>query len=382
MEQWTTRRVALLTLTVGIVLYLVYYVPGAVAHFVDRVWDVVVILILATALAVLLSPAVGFLCRVRLPLPARLQRVAATLLAMVGCVALLWLVVSLMATQLFHETEGILQVSKTWLAQAPTQLQMWLDAHSADFPPEVVSRVAGAATQMTQSLLQYQFGFAKGALLRGWYIVELLIVPVLAFYFLIDGDALRNGTIASAPKRYRQFVRDALSDVSAVLHSYVRAQVLLCGGVAVAVGLILKLCGVSTYLSLAVLAGVLRMAPIVGPIVGGVFCVGLPLIQNGVHTGLVVLLCYWLLFVVDGKLLTPILLAGSAMLHPVLVIISLLLGYEFFGVLGLLVAVPAAGILRALYLRYRQAFVDTTDDADAIPTQGADAERTGAEPAV
>ncbi|MCE5215873.1 AI-2E family transporter [bacterium] len=117
------------------------------------------------------------------------------------------------------------------------------------------------------------------------------------------------------------------------------------------------------------------------PIVGGVFCGGLPLIQNGVHTGLIVLLCYWLLFVVDGKLLTPLLLAGSAMLHPVLVIISLLLGYEFFGVLGLLVAVPAAGILRALYLRCRQAFVDTTDDADAIPTQGADAERTGAEPA-
>ena len=75
------------------------------------------------------------------------------------------------------------------------------------------------------------------------------------------------------------------------------------------------------------------MAPVVGPLVAGVPCVGVPLIQNGPTTATVVLVVYAMLIAIDGKLLTPVFLAGSATLHPVVVIISLLLGYEFLGVL-------------------------------------------------
>ncbi len=368
MEQWSTKRIIVLTLTVGTVLYLVYYVPGAVAHFVGRIWDLVVILILATALAVLLAPAVDLLCRLRVAqrISERTRRMLATLLVML---ALVWVggrMASLTASQMLHEISGIADIGKTWLATAPTDLQVWLAEHADQMPPGFVEKATEAVAQWTQGVLQYQFGFAKGALLQGWYLVELLIIPVLSFYFLVDSRPLREGLLYFTPSQHRAFANAVIGDVAALLHNYVRAQVMLCALKGVLVGLILYFCGVKMYLTLAIIAATFRMAPVVGPLVAGIPCVGIPLIQNGLSTGIIVLSLYAVLIFIDGKLLTPITLAESATLHPVIVIISLLLGYEFMGVLGLLIAVPVAGIIRAVYVRYHETYVEAaTGSADA-----------------
>ncbi len=357
MEQWTTRRIVILTLTVGTVLYLVYYVPGAIAHFVGRIWDVVVILVLATALAFLMAGPVELISRLRIPLPVRTRRAIATVLVMAGLVYLGWMLTVLTASQMVGELEGLVSIAKSWLIQAPGQLQAWLARYDAQLPPGLIEAATGTVAQWTQDLLQYQFGFAKGALLRGWYLVELLIIPVLAFYFLVDSATLRAGTLYFTPSQYRQFAGRLMDDVARLLHSYVRAQVLLCMLKSILVGLVLYLCGVNMYLTLALIAGLFRMAPVVGPLVAGIPCVGVPLLQNGLSVGLIVLAFYALLIFLDGKLITPVVLAESATLHPVVVIVSLLLGYEFMGVLGLLVAVPVAGIVRTVYIHYQQTFL-------------------------
>ncbi len=365
MEQWSTRRLVLFTLTVGTVLYLVFYVPGAVAYFVGRVWDLVIILVFAAALTVLLTPPVELLCRLKLPLPDRAKRMIATLLVLAVLVGVTWLLLSLTATQLLHEVHRIVAIGKTWLARVPGQMQQWLTAQTEQAPPEVVAKATDTVAQWTQTLLQYQFDFAKSALLRGWYLVELLVVPILAFYFVVDAEVLRRGCLLFSPARYRAFASAVADDVGVMLNAYVRAQVALCLTIGIVVGIILYLNGVSMYLTLAIIAGVCRMAPVVGPIIAAVPCVGVPLLQNGPHTGLVVLACYCVLIFLDGKLLSPILLGSSATLHPVVIILSLLLGYEFMGVLGLLVAVPVAGIVRATYARYRLTFGDPDNDPGA-----------------
>lgn len=365
METWPTKRIVLLTLTVGTVLYLVYYVPGAIAHFVGRVWDVVVILILSTALAFVLAPAVEFVARMPIRVPLRTRRIIATLLVMGTVAWCCWLLIALTATQMIHELQGIITVFKSWLTTVPSEVQGWLDEYSAELPPGFIDRAGEAVAQWTQGLLQYQFDFAKGALLRGWYVVELLIIPVMAFYFLVDAAPLKAGALYLTPQAYRDLGTRVIDDVTTLLHSYVRAQVLLCLLKAVLVGLALYFCGVKVFLTLALIAGLFRMAPVVGPLIAAVPCVGVPMLQNGPYTGMVVLALYSALIFIDGKLLTPVVLAESATLHPVVVIVSLLLGYEFMGVLGLLIAVPVAGIIRTVYVRYHEAFLE----GDGAPQQ-------------
>lgn len=357
MEQWPIRRIVLLTLTVGTVLYLVYYVPGAVAHFVGRIWDLVIIVILSTALAVLLAPPVSWLCRMRVPIAERAKRMIATIIVLALLVWAVYVLSSVTASQMLQELQRMTMLGKMWLSTAPSDLQAWLNAHSDQLPPGMVGSAGETVALWAQNILQYQFDFAKGALLQGWYLVELLVIPVLAFYFLTDSQPLREGFLFLLPAQYKAFAIDVLQDVTALLHSYVRAQAVLCILKGLLVGVVLYLCGVKMYLTLAIIAGVFRMAPVVGPLIAGIPCVGVPLLQNGQHIGLVVLFFYWALILIDGKLLTPICLAGSATLHPVVAIMSLLLGYEFMGIFGLLIAVPVAGMVRVVYLRYREYFV-------------------------
>lgn len=366
LDRWPTRRIVAVTLTVGIVLYLVYNVPGAVAYVFGRIFDVVVIVILSVALAVLLAPPVDLLCRVRLPLPERTKRMVATVVVLALLVWVIWALGSLTAAQLLHEFQRLVAITKDWLVTAPITVQRWLDAYQGQVPPELISRATDAVAQWTQGMLQYQFGFAKGALLRGWYVVELLVIPVLAFYFLTDAGVLRAGALAMTPARYRAFVAAVLADAGVLLHSYVQAQVLLCIIKAVLVGALLYFAGVNMYLTLGFISGLFRMAPVVGPLVAGVPCVGVALVQKGTTTGLIVLVGYALLIGVDGKLITPLLLAEGAKLHPVFAILSLLLGYEFLGILGLLIAVPAAGIIRAVYLRYQEMLAEATPEGAAV----------------
>jgi predicted PurR-regulated permease PerM len=372
MEHWPTRRIVVLTLTVGAALYLVYYVPGAIAHFVGRIWDVVIILIAATALAVLLAPPVNALARPRLPLQQRTRRAIAALAVYAALVWAAWVMASYTSAQLIVEGQHIAQIGRDWLAESPTRLQGWLASHAEELPPGLVSSATGMLTAWTRSLLEYQFDFAKGALLRGWYLVELFIAPVLAFYFLVDGGTLRASALEFVPGRFRGLASSALDDVARMLQSFVRAQALICLLYGLVVGVSLWLLGVRMYLSLAVIAALFRLAPVVGPWVAGVLCVGVPFLQEGSHTGLIVLALYALLVVVDGKLLTPILLAGGALLHPVTAILSLLLGFEFLGVLGLLVAVPAAGVIRIVILYYRRFAEELQADPGPPSQTGAD----------
>lgn len=369
MEHWPTRRIVLLTLTVGIVLYLVYYVPGVIGHFLGRIWDVLVILTAAAAVAILLGPAVRAIASLPLPLSARPRRVLSGLIVYAALVWALWVGASYTSAQLIAESQHIAELSRQWLTQTPTNVQQWLSDHARDLPPDLVTGATSLVTAWTTSLLGYQFDFARGALGRGWYIVELFVVPVLAFYFLVDGSALRASLNEYVPPRFRDLVGRAVDDIGAMLHGFVRAQAVICVVYGLVVGVALSLLGVRMYLSLAVIAALFRMAPVVGPWVAGILCVGVPLLQEGSHTGLVFLAIYAALVIIDGKLLTPVLLAGGALLHPVTAILSLLIGYEFLGVVGLLLAVPVAGAIRVAMLYYRE-FARELQGSPDIPEEG------------
>ena len=93
-----------------------------------------------------------------------------------------------------------------------------------------------------------------------------------------------------------------------------------------------------------------RAVPIIGPIVAGVVIVLLALIKSPM-LGLYMLVFFALLHFVESKFIMPKLIGHRMQLHPALVIVVLLIGAEFFGVLGMFLAAPVAAIIRTL-IRY------------------------------
>jgi predicted PurR-regulated permease PerM len=183
-------------------------------------------------------------------------------------------------------------------------------------------------------------------------IVEIVLLPVLAFYFALDSKKLKHEFVGVLPRRYRREVSRVVHEFNRIMHSYVIGQVILCALAGVVVYFLLLALGVRYALTLGVLAGVTRAIPIVGPILGGIPIIGLTLVTAGLPTAIGVLIAFTILHFVESKFLMPIVIGERVSLHPVVIIIVLLIGQEFGGLLGMFFAAPIAAIIRVMIRRY------------------------------
>jgi predicted PurR-regulated permease PerM len=142
-----------------------------------------------------------------------------------------------------------------------------------------------------------------------------------------------------------------MGDVDTVVGGFVRGQVLLALGVGVAGTLVLVAVGVPYGLLLGVVAGIASIVPIVGPVVAIVPVIAIALLTVGLLKAAIVLALFAVIIIVQQNVLVPVVVARSVGVTPLVVFLALLFGSEAFGILGALLSLPIAGILRVAALR-------------------------------
>ncbi|GAB1596490.1 AI-2E family transporter [Lysobacter claricitrinus] len=193
----------------------------------------------------------------------------------------------------------------------------------------------------------------SGSMLLG-LIANAVLVPVLAFFFLRDWDALVARCASLVPPRHLSVVSRLARESDAVLGGFLRGQflVMLILGVMYAVGL--EIIGLDLGILIGMVAGMLTFVPFVGPAtlltLGGIAA----LVQFGdwQHFG-GVLIVFAVGQVIESYWLTPKFVGNRIGLHPMAVIFSVLAGGQLFGFLGMLLALPVAAVVNVL-LRYAQ----------------------------
>jgi predicted PurR-regulated permease PerM len=192
-------------------------------------------------------------------------------------------------------------------------------------------------------------------------IVEIVLLPVLAFYFLVDGRKLKHEFIALVPRRRLTETMRMANEFNRIMRAFISSQFLLCVIAGVVVGAGLALLHVDFPITLGVLAGVTRAIPIIGPIVGGIPIVLLTLADKGPGVALAVLGFFTFLHFAESKFIMPILIGDRMELHPVIVIVVLLIGGEAGGLiiggplgslLGMFFAAPVASLVKVMIRRY------------------------------
>ncbi len=192
-------------------------------------------------------------------------------------------------------------------------------------------------------------------------IVEIVLLPVLAFYFLVDGRKLKHEFIALVPRRQLTETMRMANEFNRIMRAFISSQFLLCVIAGVVVGTGLALLHVDFPITLGVLAGVTRAIPIIGPIVGGIPIVLLTLADKGPAVALAVLGFFTFLHFAESKFIMPILIGDRMALHPVIIIVVLLVGGEAGGLiiggplgslLGLFFAAPVAALVKVMIRRY------------------------------
>ncbi len=192
-------------------------------------------------------------------------------------------------------------------------------------------------------------------------VVEIVLLPVLAFYFLIDGRTLKHEFVALVPRRYLPDTLRLLRQFNRIMRDFVYGQFILCLLAGVVVWLGLAALGVKYPVTMGVLAGITRAIPIIGPILGGIPIILLTWVTKGTTTALAVLGFFTLLHLIESKFIMPMLIGDRMELHPILIILVLLVGGEAGGIviggqlgalLGMFFAAPVASLVRIIVRRY------------------------------
>jgi predicted PurR-regulated permease PerM len=195
-----------------------------------------------------------------------------------------------------------------------------------------------------RGLLQRTLGVVTGTVSG---IIGLLVVPVLAYYCLVEFDALKPRALSLVPPRHRDYVREKAITIDALISSFIRGQltIALLLGVLYAVGF--SLIGIDLAVGVGLLAGALALVPYLGSVVAVLSASLLCILKFGIGIHLALVLGWYVVVQnLEGFVLTPRIVGKSVGLHPAVVIVSLLIGADLFGFLGLLVAVPLAAVTK------------------------------------
>jgi predicted PurR-regulated permease PerM len=176
-------------------------------------------------------------------------------------------------------------------------------------------------------------------------LIGLLVIPVIAYYALLEFDHIKLWFLKLVPVSYQEAVEAKVSMINALVASFIRGQLIVAVllGILYAIGF--SFIGIDMAIGIGLVAGMLGIIPYVGSAVALALAAGLCLLQYGVDVHLAFVVgWYALIQTLEGLLLTPRIVGSSVGIHPVAVIVGLLIGGDLLGFLGLIVAVPVTAI--------------------------------------
>lgn len=222
--------------------------------------------------------------------------------------------------------------------------------HRVPLPDQVREALDGSVERWQATLADVVSGAIDAIVGLLYQLPNLVLAPVLAFYFARDRDEIRRRLMSFVPARDREEVSNLFGEMDAVVGGFVRGQLLVAMMTGFLIGVGLWLSGIEFSFLIGFAAGVLDLIPYFGPLFGAVPAVGLAILKSPLHV-LYVVIVFAVANQIESAILTPRIVSGYVGLHPLAVIFSLLVGAYSFGLLGMIVAVPVAGVLRVL-VRY------------------------------
>lgn len=208
-----------------------------------------------------------------------------------------------------------------------------------------INALSGALAAQMERFYNMIFSLFSSAII-------FLLVPVLTYYFLRDEISFKKRFLYLFPPGWRRSIIAAAEEINIALGAFIRGTLLVSFAVAGLTYAGFLFLGVRFPLVLAMIMGITNLIPFIGPIIGAIPAWLVAFLDSPLLSLKVVLLIV-IIQQVESQLIAPVVIGRSARLHPLTIILALLLGGKLFGFIGLLLAVPAALVLRTLGKHFR-----------------------------
>lgn len=339
------RRAAKATWTAALVLLLM--------GLVYQVRVTLFVFILAILFAYLLSPLVNLLNRA-LPGRTRTPALALSYVIFVGVAVLVGIRIGTTVSEQARAFEKDLPNRIAAFEKPSPKLPDAVNTAKAQIIEKIRQQVTAGSADLLSTMAQAGVKFLNVA----GYLIYVVVIPILAFFFLKEGAIIREHVldlIGDGPRR--ELLDDVMADVHLLLLHYMRALVVLSLATFTAYSIFFSILGVPYSVLLAVMAALLEFIPMLGPLASGVIIVLVAIISASSPVTILIFLLAYRVF--QDYILSPHLMGQGVEVHPLLVLFGVFAGAEVAGIPGTFLSVPILALVRILYLRIRKARMAT-----------------------
>ncbi len=178
-------------------------------------------------------------------------------------------------------------------------------------------------------------------------VLVIVIIPFITFFLVKDSRKIMKNILHMIPNNYFEMSYWILKKVSIQLGRFVRAWIFDATFVGTVMGLGLYFIGVNNALPLGVIAGFGHLVPYFGPVIGGIPALIVAVIQTGdLSLAPFIILLVIITYTLDNGFVQPFIFSKSVDMHPIIIILLIIAGSQLFGVLGMLLAVPTASVIK------------------------------------
>ncbi|MBM4378032.1 MAG: AI-2E family transporter [Deltaproteobacteria bacterium] len=308
---------------------------------------VAITLSLALAVTYVLNPVVSWLA------PRVGGRAAATSAVFVALVLAVAGAVVLLVPALWGQAEKLPAFVVTASRSLVPRVEEWFGVSVPEFLERRVGELgadaSGVLQDMGPSVAKVAARLASNTAGVLATAVGLLVVPVIAFFLLVDYPQLLERMAGLFPRRHEPQLRRRFSEVDAVLSAFVRGQLTVGALLSVLYGVGLWVARLELAIVIGLVAGFGNMVPYVGTALGALLALfGLVLAWQGPWQLAVVVGTFLVAQALEGLVITPRVVGDKVGLSPVVVIVAVLAFGELFGFVGVLLAVPASAVLKVV----------------------------------
>lgn len=298
-----------------------------IAGFIGSLWviyqikDVLILLFVAVILMSALSPLVDNLTKYKIP------KTLSIIVVYIGILSFFILLISLIVAPLVSQTANLINILPHAFAQISPNFGI---------DPSLIQRELANLSRNAASVLFAIFS----------NLITLISLAVLTFYLLIDKDRLHRLIVQLFPEHIEKS-KSLIAKIEEKLGAWFRGQVILSLIIGTVCYILLFSLGVPYALPLAILAGLMEVVPVIGPIISAIPAILIAFITAPV-LAIFTALGYFFIQQAENSFIVPQVMKKTVGLNPLIVIIAIAIGGRLLGIPGALLAVPITAVIQIL----------------------------------
>jgi predicted PurR-regulated permease PerM len=307
-------KLLVILLTIAVSLYLLQILWQFLGNF----SDVIVIAVMAWLLSFILEPLVDIISKV-----IRFGKVWSALIVYVFFAFLFAAIIFVLLPIVISEFQSLSVIIPKYLSAFPNFAKTW----------------SGVIGHSLDNVIIFLPSLAN-------IFIDIILILVLSFYLIIDKEKINQETYKLSPKSWHKNLRFIQATIDETFASFLRIQVVFGVFAGIATWIVLRLFSIDFAASVALAAGFLTIIPLVGPILGIIPPFFVVLITHPENPILAIAIFAILLLIqqIVSNAIGPKLMEKAFKLHPIIVLLSILIGFKIAGPLGAVFVVPVLGI--------------------------------------